>query len=203
MSNVIKLSGRTAKATAKITTLGTSSINMDETEYQQRQMEESYKRGLKDGQEKTRRDLEQSYMDKLSRKYEEVFNILQQYDENLAEYEKEFEGLVIETAVELAQKIIQREIKDQTIINENVRSAISKIIGANEVKLKLHPSDLEELNESSKNILNSSSFSRIKIEADDRIQKGGCLVETEIGNVDARIPTQLEELRKQLEENLR
>ena len=46
------------------------------------------------------------------------------------------------------------------------------------------------------------SFARIKFEPDERIDKGGCFVETEIGNVDARISTQLNELKRQFDSYL-
>ncbi|MHB9041598.1 MAG: FliH/SctL family protein [Melioribacteraceae bacterium] len=34
------------------------------------------------------------------------------------------------------------------------------------------------------------------------MELGGCLIETEIGNVDARISTQLNEMQRQLEDSL-
>ncbi len=201
MSDVIKLSKKT-KTTVKVSGFGNSIIDVDDSELLGRQMEDYYRKGFQEGQEKARRELEQSFMDRLAKKYEELYNIFQQYDENLIEYEKTFELIAIETGYEIAKKILQHEIKDKSIINENVRLAINKIIGANEIKLKLNPNDLEQINDLNKNILNGSSFSKIKIEADERIEQGGCLVETEIGNVDARISTQLNELKKQLEDSL-
>ncbi len=204
MSDVIKFSGRSSKSTLKVAGIGNSNFTEEtEPDLLKRQLDDYYRLGFREGQEKTRRDLEQDYSNKLIRKYEEVYNILQQYDENLLEMEKAFESLVIETAYEIAKKIVYREIEDRTIINENVKVAVNKIIGANEVRLKLNPQDVEELNIDSKNMLNTSSFNKIKIEGDDRIEKGGCLIETEIGNVDARISTQLTELRRKLEESLK
>jgi len=204
MSDVIKFSGRSSKSTLKVAGIGNSIFKEEsEPDLLKKQLDDYYRMGFREGQEKTRRDLEQDYSNKLIRKYEEVYNILQQYDENLLEMEKAFESLVIETAYEIAKKIVYREIDDRTIINENVKVAVNKIIGANEVRLKLNPQDIEELNTDSKNLLNTSSFNKIKIEGDDRIEKGGCLIETEIGNVDARISTQLIELKRKLEESLK
>lgn len=204
MSDVIKFSGRSSKPTLKVAGIGNSIFKEEsEPDLLKKQLDDYYRMGFREGQEKTRRDLEQDYSNKLIRKYEEVYNILQQYDENLLEMEKAFESLVIETAYEIAKKIVYREIDDRTIINENVKVAVNKIIGANEVRLKLNPQDVEELNTDSKNLLNTSSFNKIKIEGDDRIEKGGCLIETEIGNVDARVSTQLTELKRKLEESLK
>jgi flagellar biosynthesis/type III secretory pathway protein FliH len=38
----------------------------------------------------------------------------------------------------------------------------------------------------------------IEVVSTDEIDRGGCRVETEMGTVDATIPTQLQELRRQL-----
>ncbi|MDF1611263.1 MAG: FliH/SctL family protein [Stygiobacter sp.] len=202
MSDVIKLSSKKNNSSVKVAKIGNTSFKDDEGDIFKKQLEDYYKLGFNDGQEKTRRELEQDFTNKLFKKYDEVYNILTQYDEHLIEMEKGFEYLVIETAYELAKKIIGREVERENIINENVRQAINKIVGANNVKLKLNPKDLEELTEASKNLIHSSSFTKIKIEPDERIERGGCFIETEIGNVDARITTQLNELRKKLEDSL-
>ncbi len=202
MSDVIKLSARSNRPLLKVAGIGTTNTKDEEPDLLQRQLDDYYRMGFREGQEKTKRDLEQDYSNKLIRKYEEVYNILQQYDENLLDLEKAFEGLVIETSYEISKKIVHREIEERTIINESVKAAINKIIGANEIRLKMNPVDIEALNVDSKNMINNSSFNKIKIEGDERIEKGGCLIETEIGNVDARVSTQITELKRKLEESI-
>ncbi len=202
MSDVIKLNSQSKKASAKVSRFGNADEKESETDLFKKQLEDYYALGYREAQEKTRRDVEREYTDKLVRKYEEVYKILQQFDESFIDYEKAFEKLVIETAFEVAKKIVQREISNDTIINENVRIAINKIMGANEVRLKLNPSDIDEMTEASKNLIHGGSFNKIKIEPDARIEQGGCLIETEIGSVDARISTQLSEIQKQLEDSL-
>lgn len=202
MSDVIKLNARSNKTGLKVAGIGNSNFREDESDIFKKQLDDYYRMGFKEGQEKTKRDLEQDYSNRLIRKYEDVYNILQQYDSHLQDLEKAFESLVIETAFEMAKKIVQREVENRTMINENVKEAINKVIGANEVRLKLNPSDYNELTEESKNMLHTSSFQKIKIDPDERIEKGGCYIETEIGSVDARISTQLNELKKKLLDSL-
>ncbi|MEG8945599.1 FliH/SctL family protein [Rosettibacter firmus] len=202
MSNVLKVNAGKSKPLVKILSNNEAIIEEKEVESIQKRIEDAYKKGFQDGQQKLRRDLEKDFTDKLYKKYEEVYNILSSYDRKMEEFEVAFENLVIQVAYEISKKIVQREIEIETLINENLKAAISKIIGANEVKIRLNPEDVEKLNEFSKNLLNNSSFNKIKFEPDNRIEKGGCLIETEIGNVDARISSQLDELRKKLEESI-
>lgn len=202
MSDIIKLNPRSSKMNVKVASYNSNMVEEDELMLLKKQLDESYALGFKDAQEKTRRDIEQDYTQKLIRKYEEVYNILKEFDDTFVELEKSFERLVIITSFEMAKKVVQHEIESSSVINDNVKLSVNKIIGANEVHLKMHPLDIEELNESSNSLIHSSSFNRIKIEPDERIERGGCLIETEIGTVDARISTQLNELKKCLEDNV-
>jgi flagellar assembly protein FliH len=202
MSNVIKINSGSNRKSVKVAGIGNSIGIEEEVDVLKKQLEDYYALGYKEAQEKTQRDIEKDFTDKLYRKYEEVYNILQSFDEKFIEYEKYFEELVIETAYEIAKKVVQREIEDKTIIDNNIKVAINKIIGANEVRLRLNPKDVQELSDYSKGLINNSSFNKINIDADKNIEQGGCLIETEIGNVDARISTQLIELKKQLENSL-
>lgn len=201
MSDVIKIHPSSRKVAVKIANIGIPQA-LDETDLFRNQLEEHHKRGYEEGYQQASNDLERDYSSKLYRKYEEVYNVLQSHDEHLLELERLFEKVVIQTAFELSEKILKREIENKTIINENIKIAISKIIGANEVRLKLNPQDLNEMSEASKNLIHTSSFHKISIEGEARIERGGCLIETEIGNVDGRISTQLKELKVKLEENI-
>ncbi len=201
MSNILRLNAA-PKLNLKSASIIIEEERREEAVPVKKQVEDAYAKGIVDGQQKLKLELDKEYTDKLYRKYEEVYHIIDDFDQKLKEYEQSFERLVVGTAVELARKIIQKEVKEQSIINEVVKEAISKVIGANEVRIKFHPEDMKELNNYSRNLISSTTFSKIKFEEDDRIERGGCLVETEIGNVDARISTQLEELRRKLEESI-
>ncbi len=201
MSNILRLNAA-PKLNLKSASVIIEEERREEAVPIKKQIEDAYSKGIFDGQQKLKLELDKEYTDKLYRKYEEVYHIIDDFDQKLKEYEQSFERLVVGTAVELARKIIQKEVKEQSIINEVVKEAISKVIGANEVRIKFHPEDMRELNNYSRNLISSTTFSKIKFEEDDRIEHGGCLVETEIGNVDARISTQLEELRRKLEESI-
>lgn len=200
MSEVLRVNSVRVKTNIKVLGSGETYEHVDEAEVLRNRLQEQYNNGYKDGQQKIKIDLEKDYADKLYKKYEEVYHILEDYNQRMEEYETVFEKIVINTAYELAKKIVQKEIEKETIVNENIKAAIAKIIGANEVRIKINPADVEHINDYSKGLLNASSFNKIKFEPDERIQPGGCLIETDIGNVDARINSQLEELRLKLEE---
>jgi flagellar assembly protein FliH len=111
-----------------------------------------------------------------------------------------FNKAVLDTAFALAEKIVQREIEKESTITNLIDSCLKKVLTANEIIIKLNPVDFETVTNDLKEINKSIDVSKIRFEKDEMIDKGGCLVETEIGNADARISSQLSELKRKLEE---
>ena len=166
----------------------------------QLQLKERYEEGFKDGYNNASTEIENIYKEKFIKKVDEFNKILNTIDEKIAGYDGEFENLVLKLSFEIAQKVTRREIQKDSIIEEVLKESLKKILGANSVIIKIHPEDYKILNEDiNKKILFDESFSKIKFEQDDRIEQGGCVVETEIGNVDGRISSQINELKKYFE----
>jgi flagellar assembly protein FliH len=60
------------------------------------------------------------------------------------------------------------------------------------VKLRVHPDDESTLRQRRVEVSSAiDSLREVVIEADDKIERGGCIVESDSGNVDARLSTQL------------
>jgi flagellar assembly protein FliH len=76
-----------------------------------------------------------------------------------------------------------------------LKNSIKKIIGANDILVKINPKDFELLNAGSVHFLDTTD-TKIRFEISENIQQGGCFIESEVGNVDARISSQLEELNR-------
>jgi len=165
------------------------------------QFQAHYEKGFEEGQNSLRAELEQFYNERIEEKAREIERILLQVEQNLQSYENDFDKIVTEVSISIAEKIVKREIEKETIINDNLKESIRKVLGANEIKIRLNPNDYKKLNSTDGNILLEESFSKFKFETDERIEQGGCFVETEIGNVDSRIQTQIAEIKRQLEQN--
>ncbi len=176
-------------------------IETDENVFK-RQLDQHYERGFNEGKKEVKEFYEKEYTERITQKYKSVDNIVLQLESKIDEYESVFEKLVIDLSVSIAEKIIKREINRETVINTILKESIKKVMGSNKVFVKLNPEDFKVINEESQEQFNSDSYNKIKFEPEDRIEKGGCLVETEIGNVDARISSQLNEISKQLEANI-
>jgi flagellar assembly protein FliH len=201
MSSVIKLSSKSGRLSVSLKNQfeeNSFSVETKEDVFK-RQLDQQYEKGFADGQKSIKESCEKDYEEKLTEKYENINNIILQLDNKMAGYEPAFEKIVIDLSISIAGKIINKEIEKESIINDVLKESIRKVIGSNKVFVRLNPVDFEIINGESHTKFNNDSYNNIKFEADDRIEKGGCLVETEIGNVDARISSQLHEIEKQLE----
>jgi flagellar assembly protein FliH len=204
MSSVIKLNAKSRKLSVSLKNpLESNNYDVETKEdVFKRQLDQQYEKGFSDGQKSVKDSYEKEYTEKITEKYDSVNDIILQLDKKIIEYESVFEKVVIDLSVSIAEKIIKKEVKRENIINDVLKESIKKVIGSNKIFVKLNPNDFEIINQESQAQFNNDSYNKIKFESDERIEKGGCLVETEIGNVDARISSQLNEISKQLEANI-
>ena len=103
-------------------------------------------------------------------------------------------------ALAVAERIVKREITlDESVVMRQIRDAIHRIIGVETITVRVHPDD-EALVRSHRPALLSSSDSvrEIMIEGDDTVERGGCILESATGNVDARIGSQLRQIESAL-----
>ena len=137
-----------------------------------------------------------------TQKVDTVINSLNQALEQLENIRKEIhqevEKEVAQLALAIAKKIVCHEVKTtREIIVCVAREALSQIENPGKIKLKLNPSDLQFIEET------KSQLSRyihdvedIRFEAEESIQSGGCLIETDMGDIDARLEKQLQAIEE-------
>lgn len=98
----------------------------------------------------------------------------------------------VRLALAVAKKILTREagIGEDVVLNV-VREALRQTEEPEKVLVRLHPEDLEILRNTSEALIELNDRSdTIALQADSGISRGGCFVETEFGEIDARIEQQ-------------
>ncbi|HET6266716.1 MAG TPA: type III secretion system stator protein SctL [Acidobacteriota bacterium] len=101
-------------------------------------------------------------------------------------------------AVKIAEKIVGKALEmDPELINDIVSQAIRTLRQQKNVNIRCHEDDLGILKKNEKEFLELLGKSGvITFTVDSKIQRGGCMIESEIGVVDARLETQLKTLQK-------
>lgn len=109
----------------------------------------------------------------------------------------EAEPQIVRMVAEIAEKVIGREIQEGAVV-DIVRKAVSQSVGQR-ITVHVHPADRSVLEEKEKELLEVVDKSQtITVKEDEAVSAGGCIVETELGTVDARLETQMAAIRKAL-----
>ena len=160
--------------------------------------EQAYQRGLADGREKGMIDAENSWQALAEKKIEPLLislqEILLQLNNIRKDTYREIEKEVVELALAIAKQVICQEISiDRDIVVCVAREALAKVEDPGSVKIMLSPSDLQFVKETRSQLSNLiQNIENVTFEAAENIQSGGCIIETDLGEIDARIEKQLE-----------
>ncbi len=106
---------------------------------------------------------------------------------------------LVRLAMAIAERIVHTEVaNNKNVIVENVRYALTRLVGREVVTLRLNPTDLETIRQYRDSIVAASDVEHLRLIEDQRIDRGGVVVETEAGTIDAKIATQLREAKRAL-----
>jgi flagellar assembly protein FliH len=106
---------------------------------------------------------------------------------------------LVALAFSIAQKIVAELPITTTMVEAVVRDALTQIEGTTEFTVRLHPADLELLQKSGSPLLDAKDDSKeFRFVSSGEVTRGGCLVQTRFGTVDARRETKLDLLQRNL-----
>lgn len=154
---------------------------------------EAQREGMKEGKELGY----QEGLNQFSAMMAEAKNLFSQLVEERRSILESVEPELAKLSVDIARKIIGQELTaNPDMVMGVIREALGNIKNREQVTIKVHPDDLEMVK--GKKEVFAAMIEGIKdlvIAADGKVEKGGCLFETNLGNTDARISTQMEVIR--------
>ncbi len=109
---------------------------------------------------------------------------------------------IIRIILLITRKVVKTISEEQKgVVVENIRNALGKIKGKTEVIIRVNTEDLELTTEHKDEMMQRfEELKHVAILEDTRVDKGGCIIETDFGSVDARIATQLTEIEDKIRE---
>jgi flagellar biosynthesis/type III secretory pathway protein FliH len=114
------------------------------------------------------------------------------------EIHQAIEKEVVRLALSIAKKIVCHEVKtsEETVVCV-AREALSRVENPAKIKIKLNPADLQFIQDTKSQLSHFlHNAASIRFEAEDSIQSGGCVIETDMGNLDARIEKQFQAIEE-------
>ncbi len=163
-------------------------------EVQEKAYKEAYELGLQEGTQKAFSDtfpeLEKKIVD-----FESFIQTLLKFKKSVADTQ---ERQLIKLVYLMANKISYLKIQEQPeMIRDLIFEVIEKVSSEDEIQIRIHPQHLQFIKESLEKNQKSFEFlkeEKIKWNEDPALSLGGCIVETNYGEIDARIETRIEEL---------
>lgn len=131
-------------------------------------------------------------LEPVSRRFAETFAELEALRAHLA---AEAEADLVRLALEIARKIVRRETSvDPDIALTLARVALSRLNNATTARVHLNPED--HVYVSAQDAKLGGASVAVALVEDATIERGGCLIHTDMGDIDARIEQQFAEVER-------
>lgn len=122
--------------------------------------------------------------------------LLKSLQQLLPQVLQEAEPALIQLALASAQKIVAGLPVDITLVEAVVREALRQVEDTAEVTIQLHPDDLALLHKHLSPLLNGAGANGpVRFSNSPDVTRGGCVVQTRFGIIDARRETKVEQLQ--------
>jgi flagellar assembly protein FliH len=151
--------------------------------------------------ERGRREGENSLGQQLIAQRNEIGGVLNGVLESLRnalpQIVQESENALIELALESARKIVADMPVNTKMVEAVVREALKQVEDTAEVTVQLHPEDLALLQkQKSKFLADGKDSAPLRLVGSPDVSRGGCLVQTRFGIIDARRETKFNQVRE-------
>ncbi len=149
---------------------------------------EAFAKGFEEGKAAGEKDV--------SAKVQKVVELLQEIEKERSTLYSRYEEDVINLVTTMVNKIVNHEVSvNPRVISACLKKALSYVIENSLVKIHLNSMDFSKIKEASlENPDILEGFSQLELIEDQSISVGGCLLETEFGEVDATIENRKEKL---------
>jgi flagellar assembly protein FliH len=149
-------------------------------------IDEARQAGYQDGYRDGLQALEAAKRQNAQQISAQVAALLASVDDQLQGLETRMADAVVDTALRLARQVVRTELSLQpaavvAVASEAVQAVM---LSARHLRLRLHPEDLTLVEAGATDLLQARS---VLLQADLTLQRGGCVVESDLGQVDARI----------------
>ena len=157
-----------------------------------------YDRGFCEGEIKGRAEGEEAGLEKGRQSAQPVIDTLETLLDELSQVRKKtfqhLESEIVALAMGVARKIVGQELAiSPELVVTVVKQALGHLESTGSIRIKLNPDDMDLLNGANADLCAGLSESTaVSFESEPSIACGGCVIETDAGNIDARLETQFQ-----------
>jgi len=161
---------------------------------------EAYQRGYAQG-EKTGIEIAE---ERFKTAIQSLGSALKDFNEATKRRIEESESEIIRLVLAIARKVVHAEaLCNENLVFQNLSEVLKNVAGREAVVVRLNPKDAERMLDAQRDLLEKfPEMKHLSFEPDDSIARGGAVIETNFGDLDARLEAQLEKLERSMMETL-
>ena len=155
---------------------------------------EAYKKGYDAGREEGYKEGQAEVMRLIDRLGTVVSTAVDIRDDLIRSSEK----LMTEMILMISRKVIKDEIVERReVVINNIKEAIKRVKDRDRIDIRVNFADLDMTTAHKDELIKMmESLKKVNIYEDSRVERGGCIIETDVGAIDARISTQLDAIEE-------
>ncbi|MEH7253879.1 FliH/SctL family protein [Neobacillus niacini] len=159
---------------------------------------EAKQHGYQEGYELGKQEAEQQIQEQYHGQMEQIQNLLHQAFQQKEEIIAEAEPFLLEVSTVIASQIIKQELEDSPEkFVELIKQHILRVKEKESITVCVNPDDYDFIQgQRSHLVAMVNGETEIKIIPEHSISPKGCIIRTAFGSVDARIDTQIEEIKR-------
>lgn len=157
---------------------------------------EAYKKGFEQGREEGFK-AEKAEVERLIQR---LHTIIERTLDKREEILNNTETQIVELVLLISRKVVKTISENQkSVIISNIAQALRKLKTRSDIIIRVNIADLQLASEHLKEFTDMvENAKNISIVEDTTVDKGGCIIETDFGEIDARIQSQLNELEEKI-----
>ena len=160
------------------------------------QMAQAYDEGYQKGSEAGFQDGNKEAQRLIDRLHVIIEKTMVRRQEILDETEQQIVDLVLLMTRKVVKVISENQ---RTVVMNNIVQALRKVKGRGDVTIRVNLADVELTSEHTNDFIQAvENIKNISVIEDSSVDRGGCIVETDFGAIDARISSQLTELENKI-----
>ncbi len=154
---------------------------------------DAYNKGLEDGLNKGR----MLTLKEIGTELKILKGLIEGVEKLKDELYRKIENDVVEISLMIARKIIGEIAEgDRDVVVHVAKEAIRRASDREVLRIRVAPVDYDSLNKKRSELLQCiDGIKSLIIEADESVQPGGCLIETNQGDIDARMESQIKVIK--------
>jgi len=166
------------------------------------QWEQETEQKVREAYEKGKEESTSAAEEKISEKVAQLASIIESLKEERQSLLREAETAVVDLSLSIARKFVNTAaVMNSDLIKRTIKSAVKMVTEKDKVVIRINPEDLEEVRAHLDDIIFiGDGIGKLQIRPDKKVDRGGCVVETEAGNIDARIESRFAEIEKALKQ---